>query len=564
MKFCANCGQQLPYEAAFCPMCGTAANPEASDAASCRRQPEEPAAQVQPDIIYTPSYGSSGEGPAARAPRAKKSGKKRAGIIIAVIAILVAAAAAVSVFATGANIALMSDSVKKLEACQKNMVSTICTVTEKIAGTDGIASSANTLSFKDVDLIGDSTAEYLLKQFELNFGISGDKDGSLISLEPGFSGSELTSLYLRLDGESVGICVPDFREELYVINSDELIKMLDLNGGPNSGASGSEKIEDTLLDVIGIVCGVANEDNTEITKNVNLSIFGGDDTCKVSLYTIRPTGSDVKAVLLNLIDYTEDNRNTFLYTIANACFMLSDSYYDDISEFFDYLRDEAAEISEFFDDRAVSFEIAIKGKAVVMQRVVVESDYEDEGGSAFGCFMRRKGKTFRFMAFGGSYENGFDSAGDNLEYSSIFDIEASFSGNKLEVEGAVRDGYNDEAAALLSFELDFGSRSPLGFYCGSSELRIVDEDIVISLDVSEDGGTTEHYFEIVSDGDTFSFSIESAESADVSLPDNVNEVILASEEEIESLAEEFVDDYLYGEIIGQLIGLLGGGFGFEM
>ena len=191
MKFCANCGQQLPDDAGFCPMCGTKANPAANNQDSGCRQPEEPAQPVQPDpheepaqpvqpdqpdTGYTPSYGN----PEPRAPRAKISGKMLAGIISAVVAVAVVIAVVVTVFASGAYIALMPDSVNKLEACEKNMVRTVYDFSEEIADPDGIVSSTNALSFKKTDLIDDSTVEYILKQLEFDFEIALEKDGYLI------------------------------------------------------------------------------------------------------------------------------------------------------------------------------------------------------------------------------------------------------------------------------------------------------------------------------------------------------------------------------------------------
>lgn len=573
MKFCANCGQQLPDDAGFCPMCGTRANPAASNQDSGCRQPEEPVQPVQPDqpeepaqpvqpdqpdTGYTPSYGN----PEPRAPRAKISGKMLAGIISAVVAVAVVIAVVVTVFASGDYIALMPDSVNKLEACEKNMFRTVYDFSEEIADPDGIVSSTNALSFKKTDLIDDSTVEYILKQLEFDFEIALEKDGYLICLEPGFSGNTLTSVYLRRDKKSIGICVPDFEKKLFRINYDDLGEILDTDEELDLRAFDSKDIKKTLLDVVGIFCGIANEGNTEITKNVKLSIFGGDDTCKVSLYTIKPTGDDVYAVICRLIDYVENDKDSYLYQIVNAYCMRDGSLYDDVSEFFDCLRDEAVEISDFFDEHEITIEIAVKGKDIVMQRVITESAYEGEGGSAFGCFMRRKGKEIRIMAFEGYYDNSFDSVDDNLEYSSVCDIEATFSGKKLEGEGVVKNIDYNETYAELSFELDFGSRSPLGLYCGSLELHLIDEDITISLDVDKDGDTTEHDFKVVADGETFSFLIESTEGTDVSLPKNTKEVDLTSEEDIQDFVDEFVYDYLYGELIGQISGLLSGGFGF--
>ena len=216
MKYCTNCGQSLPDDAVFCPMCGVSVQTEPSAPA------EAPVKEEAPEITAE-APAAAADIPEAKPEKKRSKAGKKIGIAVAIVLGVLLAAAAVLYF-TGLWKQLLPASRLKLGLAEKALVER--GLDEAFDPKDAEVRSA----FKDMKANVDVTCELeadggffseityikmLVDELKLNINVDQSEAAQNMKLGLTYKGNPMLDATVLKDGEKLGIYVPQLDGNYY-------------------------------------------------------------------------------------------------------------------------------------------------------------------------------------------------------------------------------------------------------------------------------------------------------------------------------------------------------------
>ena len=560
MKFCPNCGEALEDEARFCPECG------ASVAAAEAAIEEAPAEEAIP--------AAEAEAPAE--PRKKKSGVgKKIGIAALILLALILAAAAVLYF-TGLWQKLVPASRLKLGLAEKALVDrSLDNAFDK--QNEPIRSALTDLNAKaevtcEIDADGGMFSEItyikmLIEEMKLNIDLDCDKDDQNIKLGLSYKGNPMLDGTLLINSEQLGLYIPQLDSNYYTISGDKLKELMFDEEGADIDLTKLDltPFDETatrkeVMELLMILAKLSTKENTEITKDFEVSLFDSKTLTKTDKYVIKPTEEQLKAVIDELADHLgrEDSylggRLNGFYSVLRSfggSSTVSEVYIDGepteteteelpetLSEF---IKSKSGEIAKEFAEQNAYFEIYMQGDEVVSHRVISDK-------SQFALDNVTEGKvqhTFVLTVDEDGDRTTTDVCIDETDPSNtVVDYKANEYGTAMEAHGV----------------FDQTKHSAIGTMPGSISIKSDGEELA-TITVAEKGEGMEHIIVIrmpeYADSDISLIKVIAnvTEGSGVSAPAGVSPVDLSdkSEEEIGEIFENMIEqfsDVLTGALFG--------------
>lgn len=542
MKFCANCGEKLTDDAAFCPECG---QPAPSAAPMNVPAPAgEPAAAPEISVEYAGDAASEGK------PAKKKSSiGKRIGIIAAIVLGVLLIAAAVLYF-TGAYRSLIPDGRMKLGLAEKDLVEKLLDDAFRYSPDSSEVNAS--LSVKaavetDGSLSFFSEAAYykmFLDSMELTMDIDADTDHRNLSAELTYSGSPLLSAKITNDAVQSGFYVPQLDENYYVIKNDALAKLV--SGEEDAAFSlanidltpfDEEKTRAEVLELLQAFSVISTDENTKVNSNSAVSVFGGERAISVTCYTITPSADEIKTAFYALADRLADE-NSYLGKRFEGYYGLFSEEGETLPE---AIRRFADENSSDMAGKNPRIEVYMDGDTIVSQRLIT-----DEQTMGYDSEENESGKHTYFFGY------------EDKDSVTSFDITRKDENGRITGAAAMKDEYND--VTECRFDLDMNKRTPIGTYAGTIEID--SEDSHVSIEI-EDGDDYTHLITIP--GDVASEDIKSIKLTVNVLGESKFSVPAAEPVDISDKSAEEIEEIFSNmarQLTGVLMGGLLGGFGF--
>ena len=407
MKYCTNCGQSLPDDAVFCPMCGVSVQTEPSAPA------EAPVKEEAPEITAE-APAAAADIPEAKPEKKRSKAGKKIGIAVAIVLGVLLAAAAVLYF-TGLWKQLLPASRLKLGLAEKALVER--GLDEAFDPKDAEVRSA----FKDMKANVDVTCELeadggffseityikmLVDELKLNINVDQSEAAQNMKLGLTYKGNPMLDATVLKDGEKLGIYVPQLDGNYYTLTLDKLKELAkdetdaDLVSELDLTPFDEDKTRREVMELLMIVAKLSTKENTEISKGAEVSLFGMRTLTKTDKYTIKPTEEQIKAVIDEIADqlakdgsYLGERLGGFYSAIANMSGSeMSQVYIDgEITQpealpetLPEFIRTKSGEIAKSFAEKNGRIEIFMIGSDVVSHRFITDDgeyivDHEEKG-----------------------------------------------------------------------------------------------------------------------------------------------------------------------------------------
>lgn len=502
MRNCQNCGKPLENDADFCPDCGSAVS----------------------------------------AGKERASGSSRKYKIIGVSAVVAATVVLVVLAVTVLPGLLRSDAENFVYYQQRFLVESLLNAVT--SGANGALSAPNT-DLTVTARVDEPILGALVNGSSLILKLKAEKGRFIANAAANFMGGRLLAGALSFEDGVLDFYLPQVENVIYSVDIPELLGVSDLY---------DDFLKD--LDVKGLVrCvqkyleiffSVVNDENLTVEKNKNIPYAALEGDFKGSLYVFAPSARDIRDMLEKLADALEGDK--FLAGLLYARFASNGGCQREdaeklLSDAARRLRDSAGETGETLENSGFRWILGVEGKTV--RRILITASGSGVGVEIYGAADDRNGESFALF-----------SLGDGGEVQPIL------SGQYIE-EGKKVTGRMELTAAeetfIFSFDCEPGNASPLGWPCGSYELRTEgpDRSSTVSLAVRKaDDGSVDHTVTLAGEG--ISLNINAIWESSAAMPDApVEDITGYSPAELEEFFSEL--RYALGQGLGVYMrGLLGG------
>ena len=515
MRFCPNCGAQLPDSAKFCTTCGEKLAPMAA------AQPAEQQPQYQEPQYQEPQYQQSqyqepqyqqyqGQQPGqppfygtpvgdyqyGQAPEPKK--KKGKGLIIGAAALVGACAVGGGAFFLLRSKIAASPSEEFLRYHREVILNE--TLDQMEEGLDllgkGKFSSDMTVS-AEVDAEGGMVGGMISSMTkDSSIGVKVDAAGSkiLVNADLNLMGSPILDGIFTYDAGKMGFYIPALDDTYYTADVTALLQKngvdVDLSKVSIPEFTGAEwrAIAD---DYIGIFCSAVTDDNItkETKQDFTLERLGGDFTGTV--YTWDPTAEDIQKMLEAFADHLEEDED-----LKNAVFKVANPEVVDM--FMAASGDSSFSFEEELDRQLKETAADIRDNAEEAGKDLEESEFvwtlSVADNAAKEIRLSNKNGTLIVFEFDGDKEKEFSTA-IYTEASDGIDTVGHYTKDGSVYKGETTSK-TSEGDMKVTFEYDKDKKSVFGMNYGTYDINmdaLMGSTVSVEVSESENGGV-DHIF----------------------------------------------------------------------
>lgn len=511
MKYCSNCGNPLPDDAAFCGMCGTPA-PVQQPAAPAARPVfcRSCGAQMPADAAVCPNCGTpvAATPPAAPAPRARAakaapvrpSAKKSPlpiilGVVGAVVLVAAVVVAALLIFRRGGTPA------DEFVSYQKALI------TDKLGVADAKKDSLKT----DITLtaqVNNADINSYLAGSSVVLRVDAEKDKGVVNCGINLMGSPVLNSTLTYQDGKLGIYMPELDANYYVADVGQLLAgSLSSEAGVDLSSVQMPDLSDARLKgilepYISLLKGVINENVTK-QENVPVSLTGLTRQATCTVYTVSPTPEAVQKLLTDLANQMEGDAElrSLVTEVLTAVQAIDPSVFRSTG----YLTPDGAATAMIGSVVNQLRQIATQAPAE-MQQISMSWTLAVEGNNV---------RQIKFEAFHSGYNSRIGAAYEMVNTDTSMneiiyayedtDVEVLFQNDCMIGADGMRNGtiyFDDRDTSMTYSGVQPDKRSVLGIPYGQYSLPSSDLTMVLQVQDGVSGGT-DHILTVT--GDSYYF-----------------------------------------------------------
>ena len=565
MRNCPNCGNAVQDGCLFCTHCGEKLEEHPVAEGMLAQEAMGGEASVQNSV--NPVQGASA-GAASQETKEKKGGKPY--FLIGLVAVLILVLA--GVFVLGKTILSMG---LFLSPKQKFLKYQADYFNEKLNDLDKLEIFPLTKKNITFTISGEvrgnkEVAKYLEdSSIVMKTKTNPEKGSYQASLLFNLMGEDVLDAYGEYEDGKIGFAFPSlekkfYQGELQSIQSNSSDTEIEL---PNFNKKENRKLAEKLFKKYGsLLSEYFTEENFTVEKgSFTMPIYGEEfeeEEFKGTIYRFKPSAEDLEGILEKFADKLEKDEDCAKFLTQSGLGIIISNHIDyygfidesRLSDFADWLRENAEEIAEELEEKHIMWVLTMEGKEV--RKIQIRTDLGDDGefngqdgdrnflSCVSGSHKKIKAEAFFFSLreYGGAFslrnvykDNGNTLDGDAGLYVSGFVHIA-------DVEYSVEKGKKDKVLGLPygEYELRNTGDARARMTVSAGKKNSTDYEIKIS-------GLEEDYLPGIK---TLSIHVNAKEGADLSRPkgktvdisdytwDEVNELGEAFSEELSNIGEE--------------------------
>ena len=565
MRNCPNCGNAVQDGCLFCTHCGEKLEEHPVGEGMPVQEAVGGEAPVQNSV--NPVQGASA-GAASQETKEKKGGKPY--FLIGLVAVLILVLA--GVFVLGKTVLSMG---LFLSPKQKFLKYQADYFNEKLNDLDKLEIFPLTKKNITFTISGEvrgnkEVAKYLEdSSIVMKTKTNPEKGSYQASLLFNLMGEDVLDAYGEYEDGKIGFAFPSlekkfYQGELQSIQSNSSDTEIEL---PNFNKKENRKLAEKLFKKYGsLISEYFTEENFTVEKgSFTMPIYGEEfeeEEFKGTIYRFKPSTEDLEGILEKFADKLEKDEDCAKFLTQSGLGIIISNHIDYygfidescLSDFADWLRENAEEIAEELEEKHIMWVLTMEGKEV--RKIQIRTDLGDDGefngqdgdrnflSCASGSHKKIKAEAFFFSLreYGGAFslrnvykDNGNTLDGDAGLYVSGFVHIA-------DVEYSVEKGKKDKVLGLPygEYELRNTGDARARMTVSAGKKNSTDYEIKIS-------GLEEDYLPGIK---TLSIHVNAKEGADLSRPkgktvdisdytwDEVNELGEAFSEELSNIGEE--------------------------
>ena len=528
MKYCPNCGEPLEDAALFCPVCGEKYPLGPADGGNSAGPADGGSAGPADGMNSAgPANGGKPAGPAdggsagpadgspadgmkpadgksSAAEAAPKKRKSKAGLIIAIAALLILGACAALYF-TGAYAKLLPPSRIKLALAEKAQVEraldSVFDAQDKVRASRDVKAHIDLTSSDGLaGLFSETTViSSLLERMNAGIDLDCGADSTNMRLGVEFKGNPLLDATVTRTDETLGLYVPQLDDKYYTIGIQALMGKLAEEADGFDPASfekldteplDEQKTRREVMELLAALAKASTRENTEVERKASDKLFGGTWDGVFDRYTVTPSAEDLEKAFNAMADILDRDGCYLAEKLApvyEAVISLSESADDDTdgpetpATLPEFLRVNAERFANELADAHFKLQVLADGSELVSHRFIT-----DEARVSIDTLksMATGGKTFDRTYI----ENVTVYGGEKFVDSVQLDV----SKTDTSLDGTIIERMNGEDFAVCGIALDLTKESALGTHAGRINLRMADGGMSIVIDSEAEGDAMVH------------------------------------------------------------------------